>query len=233
MVISGVSPERVAIPELGVAPPDDSEMELEDELCDELLNISPLSTIVSPLTEPVLRHFRCLHHCIRSHLFLLNWTLPPVSSRGMFHSGKRNEHPTIDLFPSFLIYPAQSYYDPATSLIMSDLQDDSGYLPPDSPATMDQYIAADGDQLLGDPSDLPLLSVPLLPVPVADVSGPVSVGTHFVGELVLVPSVVLPDLSQEGPFDVDQTVSASGDTPRVYNSLPGCQYRMTSYDAAN
>ena len=59
----------------------------------------------------------------------------------------------IDLFASFLISPAQSYYDPATSPITSDLQDDSGFLPPDSPATMDQYIAADGDLFLGDSSD--------------------------------------------------------------------------------
>ena len=42
-----------------------------------------------------------------------------------------------------------------------------------------------------------------------------------------------PDLSQEGPFDVDQTVSGSEDTPRVLDSLPGCQYWMTSYDAAD
>ena len=32
---------------------------------------------------------------------------------------------------------------------------------------MDQYIAADADLLLGDPSDL--LSLPFLPVPVGDV----------------------------------------------------------------
>ena len=49
MAIGGASPERVAIPELGVAPPDDSGTDLEDEL----LNISPLPTLVSPLTEPV------------------------------------------------------------------------------------------------------------------------------------------------------------------------------------
>ena len=47
------------------------------------------------------------------------------------------------------------------------------------------------------------------------------------------PSLVSPDLSQEGPFDVDQTVSESEDPPRVLDSLPGCQYRMTSYDAAD
>ena len=66
---------------------------------------------------------------------------------------------------------------PATSPITSDFQDDSGLLPLDSPATMDQYIMVDRDLLLGDPLDLPLLSLPLLPVPVADVSGPVSVAT--------------------------------------------------------
>ena len=32
---------------------------------------------------------------------------------------------------------------------------------------------------------------------------------------------------------MDQTVSGSEDTPRVLDSLPGCQYRMTSYDAAD
>ena len=48
MVICGASPERVAIPELGVIQPDDPGMDLEDELL-----ISPLPTTVSPLTEPV------------------------------------------------------------------------------------------------------------------------------------------------------------------------------------
>ena len=144
--------------------------------------------------------------------------VPSVESRDV-PLREADKRPTIDLFLSFFISPAQSYYDPATSPITSDLQDDSGFLPPDSPATMDQYIAADGDLLLGDPSDLPLLSsllsLPLLPVPVADVSGPVSVVTPSVGEPVLVPSVVPPDLSQEGPFDVDWTASGSG-------PLPGC-----------
>ena len=32
---------------------------------------------------------------------------------------------------------------------------------------------------------------------------------------------------------MDQTPSGSGDTPRVLENLPGCQYRMTSYDAAD
>ena len=84
MVIGGASPERVAIPELGVAPPDDSETDLEDEL----LNISPLPTVVWPLTEPV-EALPVPHLCIRSHRFRLSRTLSPVSSCRMFHSGKR------------------------------------------------------------------------------------------------------------------------------------------------
>ena len=48
MVIGGARPERVALPELGVAPPDDPGTDLEDEL----LQLSRLPTIVSPLPEP-------------------------------------------------------------------------------------------------------------------------------------------------------------------------------------
>ena len=219
MVIGGASPEGVAISELGVAPPDDSGTDLEDEL----LNVSLLPTIVSPLTEPV----EALPVCPSLYPEPPVPALPDLARRVTVYSTP------IDLLPSFLISPAQSYYDPATSPITSDVQDDSGLLPPDSPATMDKYLAADGDLLLGDSSDLPLLSLPLLPIPVADVSVPVLAVTPSVGEQVPVSSVEPPDLSREGPFDVDQTVSGSGAAPRVLESLPGCQYRMTSYNAAD
>ena len=96
-----------------------------------------------------------------------------------------------------------------TSPVTLDMQDDSECLSPDSPATMDQYLAADGDLLLGDLSELPLLSLPLLPVPVADVSG-------GGGEQFLVSLVVSPDLSQEGHFDVGQTASGSGPLPMCW-----------------
>ena len=219
MVIGGTSPEGVVIPELGVASPDDSGTDLEDEL----LSISPLPPIVSRLTEP-------------------DETLPVSGATGSCSTGPCSQCRVAGcsgrtsnawLVPVVFISPAQSFYDPATSPITPDLQDDSGFLPPDSPATMDQYIAADGDLFWGDSSDLPLLSLLLLPIPVADVSGPVSAVTPSVGEPVLLPSVVLPDLSQEGPFDVDQDASGSEVTPRMLESLPGCQYRMTSYDAAD
>ena len=116
MVIGGASPEGVAIPELGVAPPDDSGTDLQDELLtpedsmliggaspegvvipelggtdleDELFSISPLPPIVSPLTEPgeTLPVSPSLYLEPR---FLLNRTLFSVSSRGLFHSGKRS-----------------------------------------------------------------------------------------------------------------------------------------------
>ena len=39
-----------------------------------------------------------------------------------------------------------------------------------------------------------------------------------------------PDLSREGPFEVCDVPPTSGQAPWILNSLPGCQYRMTSYD---
>ena len=50
------------------------------------------------------------------------------------------------------------------------------------------------------------------------------------GEPVAVSTRSMPDLSQKGPFDVHQDASESGASPRVLDSLPGCQYCMTSYD---
>ena len=47
------------------------------------------------------------------------------------------------------------------------------------------------------------------------------------------PSHSMPDLSWEGPFDVHQDASESGASPRVLDSLPGYQCRMTSYDEDN
>ena len=39
-----------------------------------------------------------------------------------------------------------------------------------------------------------------------------------------------PDLSREGPFDVYDVPPEPGQSPLVLNSMPVCQYRMTSYD---
>ena len=39
-----------------------------------------------------------------------------------------------------------------------------------------------------------------------------------------------PDLTREGPFDACEAEPEPGQSPLVLNSMPGCQFRMTSYD---
>ena len=63
--------------------------------------------------------------------------------------------------------------------------------------------------------------MPLTPGPIVDDVVPESSGGSPAGEPVVVASDGMPDLS--GRFGV-------GATPQVLDSLPGCQYRMTSYD---
>ena len=92
-----------------------------------------------------------------------------------------DERPKIHLFPSYTISPAQSYYDPTTSLVTSGIPDASECLSPGSPAAMDCYLAEDGDLLLGDSSGLPLLPLPLLPLPADDVPSPESAATCSTG----------------------------------------------------
>ena len=42
--------------------------------------------------------------------------------------------------------------------------------------------------------------------------------------------VIGPDLTREGPFDACEVEPKPGQSPLVLNSMPGCQFRMTSYD---
>ena len=42
-----------------------------------------------------------------------------------------------------------------------------------------------------------------------------------------------PDLTQEGPFDVYDVQPEPGQSPLVLNSMPGCQFRMISYNDSN
>ena len=41
---------------------------------------------------------------------------------------------------------------------------------------------------------------------------------------------ISPDLTREGPFDVSGVIPEPGQSPLVLNSMPGCQFHMTSYD---
>ena len=115
------------------------------------------------------------------------------------------DSPILDVFPSYLVSPACSIYEPVTSPISPSLQEDDAYRPSSSPATMDQYLSRDGDLLLGDSTDLPLLAVPLTPRPIVE--------EIVLGSSVGSPSHGMPDLPREGPFDVHQDASESGATP--------------------
>ena len=98
---------------------------------------------------------------------------------------------------------------------------------------MDQYLPCDASLLSGESMDFPDLPAPLTPRQIIEemVSG--SVAGSPTGEPVAAASLSMQDLSREGPFEVHQDSSRSGASPRVLDSLQGCQYRMTSYDEDN
>ena len=264
MEIGGVRPEGVAVPELGVAPPFDTDTELEDELptpevsllfhdsrpqgvrlsevnCPAprdivdvelekaLLSVSILPAMVMPLEEPVEVFPVVPSTYPESPVPVLPYDDPGPPSR-VSPLRVAADQPILDLFPSYSILPACSVYEPVTSPLTPSLQEDADYRPPHSPATMDQYLSSDGDLLLGGVVDLPLLSMPLTPRPIMVEMDPESSVGSLAGIPVVSPSDGMPDLSREGPFDVHQDALESGATPQVLDSLPGCQYRMASYD---
>ena len=138
--------------------------------------------------------------------------------------------PVLDNSPSYLASPTGSVSGPITSLISPSLRADDVSRPPSGLAPMDQYLPRDSSLLLGESTDLPLLPAPLTPRPIVEEMVPGSVEGSPTGEPVAAPSQSMPDLSREGPFDVHQAASESGASPRMLDSLLGCQYRMTSYD---
>ena len=210
MLLNGSSPEGVRLPRVRPATPDLADLELEKAL----LSMSVLPVMVTPLEEPV-------------EVFPVapsTYPEPPVPVQPDADPGAMSrisplrvaaDRPILDVFPSYLTLPACSVYVPVTSAIMSPLQEDADNRPPPSPATMDQYLSGEGDLLLGDTADLPLLSRPLTPLPVVvDVVTESSVGSPA-GEPVVVPSDGMPDLSREGPFDVHQDALELGAPPQV------------------
>ena len=218
-------PERAATPVFAAILSDDSGTDLEDEL----LHVSPLPTIVSPLQDsdtalPVSPS---------------RYPVPPVpalpdpaptSQLSPVPLWVVNALPTIDLFPSYTMSPAHSHYTPATSPITTDVPDTSEYLSPGSSAAMDWFLVGDGDLLLDCSSDLPMLPLPLLPLPASSVPYMESGVAHSPVDQFPSSTATSPDLYREGPFDASQSVSVSGAAPLVLDSLPGCQYQMTSYD---
>ena len=109
----------------------------------------------------------------------------------------------------------------------------NGHGLPPRMATMDQYLPRMGAPFGGESSDSPLLPRPLTPRPLVEVMVVESTVNSLTEEPVAVSPPSMPDLSREGPFDVHHVASESSASPRVLDSLSGCQYRMTSYDAVN
>ena len=69
---------------------------------------------------------------------------------------------------------------------------------------------------------LPLLPLPLLPLPVDCFPSPESAVTCSQGGQLQPSSAVSPDLSREGPFDANLSVSEWETAPLVLDNLPGC-----------
>ena len=95
-------------------------------------------------------------------------------------------------------------------------------------ATMDQYLPRDSAPFVGESMDVSLLPRPLNPS--SDCRGD---GDRIDCEPVAVRSQCMLGVSREAPFDVHQNASESGASPRVLDTLPGCQYHITSYDEEN
>ena len=189
------APERATDPGFAVVLPDDTGTDLEDEL----LDVSPLPKMISPLPDsdagiPV------------SPSQYLEPLVPtpadPATTSQLDYAPiwVGNALPTHDVFPSYPMSP--ECYAPATSPVTMDMPDTSEYISPGSPTAMDRILADQGDLLLDCSSNLPMLPLPLLPLPTSSVLTP---------EPVMAPSVAAsPDLSREGPFDVGQSASVSG-----------------------
>ena len=58
----------------------------------------------------------------------------------------------------------------------------------------------------------------------------VSVMPMMISPIEEAEEVYGPDVSREGPYDVYDVPTESGQYPLILNSMPGCQYRMTSDD---
>ena len=141
--------------------------------------------------------------------------------------------PHRECSPSFQASPVGSGYGPIPSPMSTSSRIADGHGPPPHMATMDQYLPRMDTPFGGESSDSPLLPRPLTPQPLVEVMVVESILDCVNAEPVAVSPPSMPDLSRESPFDVHQVTLESGASPRVLDSLPGCQNKMTSYDVEN
>ena len=257
LTISGVGPDVVAFPELEVEPLVDSGTDLEDELSTPdgspstdaiepgevvlpvvrpaprgvidlelekaLFQVSILPMMMTPIVDPVMESSVTPAVYPEPPLPVLSVddqvpVLESVDERVLVSSPLREV-----AFPSYLASPAGLVYGPITSLISPCLRTDD--VSRHHPVWQRWTSTCRGIVNCCWGSQMPLTPRPM----VEEMFLGSAVGSPA-GEPVAAPSHSMPDLSREGPFDVHQYASESGASPQVLDSLPDCQYHMTSYD---
>ena len=134
------------------------------ELEKALLCVSVLPAMLSPIEEPV----------VSVPVAPSTYPEPPIPvslSDGLGAMSNVSplqvaaDIPLLDVFPLYSPSPACSAYEPVTSPVTTSPHEEDGYRSPPVRPRWDQYLSRDGDLLLGDAVDLPLLPLPPTPRP--------------------------------------------------------------------
>ena len=217
--------DGIAFPELGVAPLIASGTDLDDEL----------PTSDDSLVEPEIRPVQQGGFDLELAKALLDVLIMPSMITPIDDPGvdSRVSPATYPVPPIPVVLVDEPVYlleaPPVREVVSSPVRECSPSPPRMAPMLRDAPFGGGG----GESSDSPCLPRPLTPWLLEEVAMVESTEDSTPGEPMAVCAPCEPDLSREGPFDVYQHSSESGTSPRVLDSLPGCQYRMTSYDEAN
>ena len=140
---------------------------------------------------------------------------------------------------------AAEYAAPATPAFENVVESPGYTVPEDSGLAWIQGFAPVSETVLDkedghwlsmkDPPPLPVPSLAATPVVVPVAEGPAAptmLPTAGSTSMPLCQATedISPDLTREGPFDASEVIPEPGQSPLVLNSMPGCQFRMTSYD---
>ena len=186
------------------------------ELARALLEVGVLPSMVMPIIDPVVEPSvtPALYPMPPIPVLLVVDPVPVLVAPPLRQVG---DSPVRDQSLSCLVSPPGSVSELIPSQISPSLRTDDVSRPPSGMAPMDQYLPRDASLLSGESTDFPFLPAPLTPRQIIEklVSG--SVEGSPTGEPVAVAPLSMPD-------------SRLGASPRVLDSIPGCPYRMTSYD---
>ena len=218
----------------------DTYPDMEDVLC----RFQPLQAALSPLstTTEMVMLTSSSHYPAPAVTVVLSAVssarVSPDPIREVYSLG------TLDVFPTYEQSPDTSLYVLATSPVTPALSEGpvqllgTESLSPGGPASMDSLLAGD-ISLMDRNKDLSLLPVPLLPLPndfgfFPDTGLGKRSSADGPSQLKPCAPVVSTsrDLSQEGPFNAYGATSDTGDLLLISEGLPGCPYRMASYESA-